>query len=50
MKRINLAALVVALGLSGASAQARCADVALVLAIDASGSISDADFYMQTAG
>jgi hypothetical protein len=28
----------------------RCADVALVLAIDASGSISDADFYMQTAG
>lgn len=39
-----------AFGLTGASAQARCADVALVLAIDASGSISDADFYVQTAG
>jgi len=50
MERGNLAAVVVTLGLTGASAQARCADVALVLAIDASGSVSDADFYLQTAG
>ena len=50
MKRIHFAALVVAFGLTAASTQAKCADVALVLAIDASGSISDADFYVQTAG
>lgn len=47
-------ALCLAVVLSGAlcapRAEARCADVGLVLAIDASGSISDADFYVQTAG
>lgn len=43
-------ALACSLSLAAADARARCADVGLVLAIDASGSISDADFYVQTAG
>lgn len=43
-------ALSCSLSLAAAQAEARCADVGLVLAVDASGSISDADFYVQTAG
>ncbi len=43
-------AIACSLSLAAAEAGAGCADVGLVLAIDASGSISDADFYVQTAG
>lgn len=50
MKQPLHLALALSLSVAAADAQARCADVGLVLAIDASGSISGADFYVQTAG
>lgn len=49
MSARNFTALLV-LGLAAAEASARCADVALVLAIDASGSIDDGEYHLQRQG
>lgn len=48
--RALIAAVLVAMGPAGGSAQAECADLALVLAIDASGSIDDVEFHLQQLG
>ncbi len=48
--RLTAPLMAIALGLSPGIAQAKCADVALVLAIDASSSISVEEFELQIAG